>query len=59
METLASDIDLEEIDLDPETEEEEIEQCIGIILNTFQNSVPFMRGFGMSTTQSHRSYQLC
>ena len=49
METLASDIDLEEIDLDPETEEEEIEQCIGIILNTFQNSVPFMRGIGMST----------
>ncbi len=41
METLASDIDLEEIDLDPETEEEEIEQCIGIILNTFQNSVPW------------------
>lgn len=48
MEVLASD--LEEIDLDPKTEEDEIEQCIAIILNTFQNSVPFMRSFGMSTT---------
>lgn len=41
--------DLKKINLAPETEIEDVQQCIGMILNTPRGSVPFMRGFGIST----------
>lgn len=41
--------DIEDINLDTETEEEDIQQCMAMILNSYQNSIPFMRGFGLST----------
>ncbi len=49
METIAVS-DIEEINLAPATEEEDVRQCMGMILKTPQGSVPFMRPFGMSTT---------
>lgn len=47
--------DLKDINLAPETEREDIEQCLSMILNTTQGTVPFMRDFGISGVYMHGS----
>lgn len=40
--------DLPNINFAPETEEEDVNQCISMICNTQKGTVPFMRDFGIS-----------
>lgn len=40
--------ELGEINLAPETEAEDIKQCVAMICNTTRGTVPYMRGFGLS-----------
>lgn len=42
-----------DINLMPETEEEDVSQCIAMICNTPKGSVPFMRDFGISSQFMH------
>lgn len=46
--------EVKEINLAPETEEEDVKQCMAMILNTTKGTVPFMRGFGISGEFFHR-----
>lgn len=46
--------ELKEINLAPETEMEDVQQCLSMILNTPRGTVPFMRDFGLSTSYLHR-----
>lgn len=46
--------ELKEINLAPQTEMEDVQQCLSMILNTPRGTVPFMRGFGLSTSYLHR-----
>ena len=46
--------ELKEINLAPQTEMEDVQQCLSMILNTPRGTVPFMRDFGLSTSYLHR-----
>lgn len=37
------------INLAPETEAEDVKQCAAMIVQSYKNSIPFMRGFGIDT----------
>lgn len=45
--------DITEINLMPETEAEDVQQCMAMICSTPKNSVPFMREFGISGSYLH------
>lgn len=46
--------ELKKINLAPEDENEDVSQCISMILNTTRGTVPFMRDFGLSQGYIHR-----
>ena len=41
---VVSETDIDEINLEPE-DDEDVTQCLGMILKSYKNSIPFMRGF--------------
>ena len=45
--------DIKEINLLPETEAEDVKQCLAMICGTPKGSVPFMREFGISASYLH------
>lgn len=45
--------DITTINLAPESEAEDVKQCMAMICNTPRGSVPFMRGFGLSGEFMH------
>lgn len=45
--------DIREINLLPETEAEDVKQCLAMICGTPKGSVPFMREFGISASYMH------
>ena len=47
--------EIKEINLAPKTEAEDVQQCLSMILNTVQGTVPFMRDFGISGVYMHGS----
>lgn len=52
MEVFRAD-DMREINLLPETEAEDVKQCVAMICGTPKGSVPFMREFGISASYMH------
>lgn len=51
---VVSETDIDEINLEPEDEEEDVAQCLGMILKSYKNSIPFMRGFGIDSAHYGR-----
>ncbi len=45
--------EITEINLAPDTEAEDVKQCMAMICNTVKGEVPFMRGFGISGEFMH------
>lgn len=50
---VVSETDIDEINLEPENDED-VTQCLGMILKSYKNSIPFMRGFGIDSAHYGR-----